>query len=173
MMFNSKYKKVGLDLYEAIGEIYNFIYKEIKNVSNLNDVVNDDERFSNELLFILFFFSTVKVQEYFGNNNVSSKILDELHNTYYSVLRKNMNKSTEDLNNIQSILNIRYSSYNKLYDGSDNIVLNVTKEFLKNLRFDLNNNLDVVLSVSFWLVKANEILNEHMKKIEIHYKISS
>ena len=99
--------------------------------------------------------------------------MDELHNTYYSVLRKDMNKSTEELNNIQTILNIRYSSYNKLYDGSDNIVLNITKELLKYLKFDLNNNLDVVLSVSFWLVKANEILNELMKKIEIHYKISS
>ena len=80
MIFKSKYKKAGSDLYEAIGEIYRFLSNEITKIDELKGVVIKDELFTNELLFLLLFFSTVKVKEYFNDKVVSNRILDELHN---------------------------------------------------------------------------------------------
>lgn len=170
-IFNSKYKKAGSDLYKVIGEIYILISDEIKKIDELKEDVSNDSLFSNELLFILFFFSTVKLQECFSDKVVTKKIFDALHDSYFADLEKNMKVSKSKIREIRNILNLRYSSYFKMYKN-ENMLFDLTIEFLRNIKAKQINNLNVISLLSFWLVKANEMLNDIIKIIDTGHQIS-
>lgn len=170
-IFNSKYKKAGVALYEVIGELYIHISDEIKKIDELEEDIDNNELLSNELLFILFFFSTIQLQKYFGDKVVTKKIFDTVHNSYFAHLENKMMVSKSKQQNLRNLLNFRYSSYFKIYE-SENMFFELTSEFLRNIESKQTTNLNVITPLSLCLVKANELLNGGIKIIDEECKIS-
>ncbi len=168
MIFSGNRLKFAKEYYESLGSVYINLTNQIEESEELKFLF-DNESFSNEFLFILLFLSTEIIPYKIQNPKYSKSILDEIHNLYYENLRSKLKMKNEDINSVNILLNKRYLDYRKEYN-SENIFFNISKLFLQNIKNDSHlNNISIILSISFWLTKAYETLNNITEKLNKNY----
>lgn len=177
-MFNFlKFKneiKFADNYFISLTEFLKFITEDHSKMSEL--IENNREAFAHEFLLLLFWLSISRFHAIFDNEKRVNRILDRLHNIYYSYLQKRRNVKKDELQNICDAINDRYRNYNGIQ--LDNNYFYLSRTFLEHI--DLHNNntdykndlaavADVSWYIKFFQEKTSEILNA--KFIKENYDI--
>ncbi len=101
-------------------------------IKKYNFINNDEGAFKFEFLILIFHLTMQKLAKVFNDVQKELDILDNLHNTYYGLLKSKSHISDIELEKICGTINKRYRDYETVIND-DNFVFNISTKFLDNI----------------------------------------